>query len=59
MIAALWSILAFCAEPERSLINKSCVCCHDADEPKGGLNLAAIAADNADGFRHLALDADG
>ena len=48
MIAASWSSLAVSAEPERSLIGKFCVSCHDADEPKGGLNLAAVMADNVD-----------
>src|SRR5438309_10601739 len=36
------------AESDRvpALIDKFCVSCHAADAPKGGLNLAAVAADN-------------
>ena len=38
------------AEPSalRTVVSKSCVSCHDADAPKGGLNLAAVLAEEVD-----------
>ncbi len=42
------SSLTFAVEPNpvREVVSKSCVSCHDAEAPKGGLNLAAIVADD-------------
>ncbi len=49
-VVSTWTLsnVAFTAEPSpvRVVISKSCVSCHDADAPKGGLNLASVVADD-------------
>ena len=53
--AAMRSSGAFAAEPSavREVIGKFCVSCHDADASKGGLNLAAVVADDVDRHPHV------
>ena len=48
LAAWMLSSVAFAAEPSavRVVVNKSCVGCHAADVPKGGLNLAAVVNDD-------------
>lgn len=46
---------AFAAEPSpvRATVSKFCLSCHDADSAKGGLNLAAVVAEDVE--RHLQI----
>ncbi len=56
-VVSAWtfSMVAFAAEPStvRAMVSQSCVSCHDADAPKGGLNLASVVADDVARHPHI------
>lgn len=48
MLVASGASRAVGAEAERLLVGKFCLSCHSADEPRGGLNLAAVIEDEVE-----------